>query len=117
MDVQDFITYTMAAGNIAGTLILFRSWKSTQKKDRATANIEEATAAGVSADIYARLSLDLKIELDKMRDKIRTLELKVQEYETKCSKCNEKQPHYHDEITQTIILPASALITASRVQS
>lgn len=107
MDVQDFITYTMAAGNITGTILLFRSWKSTQIKDRALATIEENNAAKLTAEIYAQLTLDIAKPMQDMRDEIGTLKTQVEEYKRKCSFCEKNKPH-----ETTIIQLPNAVISS-----
>lgn len=108
MDVQDIITYTMAAGNITGTILLFRSWKSTQIKDRALATIEENNAAKLTAEIYAQLTMDIAKPMQQMRDEIGALKNQVEDYKRKCSFCENNKKNE----TTIIQLPNTATATS-----
>jgi hypothetical protein len=84
----------MAAGNFGSTILLFRSWRSQERKDASLARQEEATSVSKTQEIYDKLTEVLNRELDKMhkqiadqKTEIEMLHLTVQGYKEKCSIC------------------------------
>ncbi len=102
MDIQDVITLVLGVGNFGQTFIIFRGWKSQERKDKALANLEEGNSVVKTQEIYDKLTDVLNREVDKMNYKlkqqdilldtqssqIQTLVKQVDDYRTKCSKCS-----------------------------
>lgn len=122
MDVQDIVTYTLVATNIGQLLILSKTWRSTAlkekanaEKDKHSAGIEELNLAKLSSEIYLKLAEDIDKPMEAMRKRLNFVEKELEEYKIKCSRCNQNQPHHHDETTQTIILPSPAIIDVTEL--
>ena len=102
MEIQDVITLVLGLGNFGQTFIIFRGWKSQDRKDKALANQEEGTFVKTTQEIYNTLAADLKKETEKMVERIRMQDLAIDvqnkvvdglkrelnDYKEKCKKCN-----------------------------
>ena len=116
MEIQDVITLILGLGNFGQTFIIFRGWKSQERKDKASANVEEGNSVEKTQAIYDKLTEVLNRELDKMNDKLKqqdilldtqndtikgqnkriegqnqtiaSLEKVVNDYKSKCSECS-----------------------------
>ena len=102
MEIQDVITLVLGLGNFGQTFIIFRGWKSQERKDKALANLEEGNSVMKTQEIYDKLTDVVNREIDKMNDKlkqqdilldtqngtIKNLVKQVEDYKKKCSQCS-----------------------------
>ena len=102
MEIQDTITLVLGLLSITQQIVIFRGWKSAERKEKALANLEEGNSVVKTQEIYDKLTDVVNREIDKMNDKlkqqdilldtqngtIKNLVKQVEDYKKKCSQCS-----------------------------